>query len=1720
MLPTQTIYPQFEANQVLTKSHLNQLFNFLDEQNRLTRTNLIGIGIVCGLEVETAADGQSLTISHGCGITSQGYLVSMEDFTATHAEVYTVPEEVAYPVLYDNATQSNRFDLWELTDNGANGGSPLNAGFLSDKIVMVFVELLEEQLRNCSPNSCDDKGAEVVMSFKPLLIRKTDADTILAEVAALTGAGNNTDINNLITAYLALEEMRMPRVSVPYSAMISTADLVNSYRSILNRTFIEGQLRSNLLAAFDAFQILNNGLDRNIISNWAAPFAADDQVSFTDPHNYQYYYDFISDLMETYREIRLKGIDTLSLCCPNPDLFPRHLFLKEAEVGAVHERKYRHYFIPSPIHDHHQELAVEVRQLFERLIAQIQQAQFPVNVVSLQIQGRFDASIKITPSKLGPYPLSDKAIPYYYDVVSGSPALYELWNHALSKAGKANHNLSYHSDQYPGLTPSFITQPLLYDLEPYNFLRIEGHVGKNYQSVLSTLTYLKRNGRLAFDFVGIKTGSSPVTSILEQNFECHFQDLEAIYRTNMEELCCLLCKVILHFYDIEVFGQRGDETTPTNIPELLTCDENLTYTAGTFGFIFEAIYPQLKAQNFSFFANSNFSEFSYAPYFFIFYLIELKGLMEDTLSGFITNSQETFNEYYTYVELLGNALRALAPDDAQGPNFVQTEDLIDHIDAVLLACKKDVFDAITDEYNRRILNIQEQFLLGNYTRQHPGINHKAGVPIGGTFLVVYHGDDDPQRPITRPRSGRAFVSGFVTNEVGEPLIGVNVVNRQRGSSTLTDFDGRFEMVVTTLPSRLDISYTGYRSTRVWVTQAQQSFDIILQTGSAGNDLEDGIVIADFYLPYLCCSDCPPVQFVLSQPTIAPLNVVQDNPICSTDGTTFTVRCTVSGGTPPYQRDGVDIMGNFFEVILPSGTEGSVVVTDSTGEPFTVLIAEHVCDTPDPLVATPSDPICSPNNDTFTVTCVISGGTPPYTQDGIPVNGTSFQKNFPSGIGGTVDIVDSNGQSFPLVIQPHTCQTIELLSATFTTPICSPNNDEFSVTCTVSGGTAPYTQDGTPVSGSSFMKTYPSGDSGTIMITDSTGQNYPLAIPAHTCTQPCDLPCNGEFMTCRYIPWLTKPKDGQGNKINFVEIAQLSIIDERGVQIYDENLVPLFQNVVANAGELVSPGNYDALMTEFVNEVNNNISEKLGNNDSFFLKYVPDEGLIQFGYYACYQFNFEILIGIASSAGVFLEATHRYTTSGVSILYPNQAAPNIIPKFGCDIEFRCSGDPTQFNCRSEAIFELKISPGSSLASLELSNPSGIGIKEIYWLLDFARPPFFENTTTIESTIAGGYSPVSVLIIDSNDCWAFICDEVRTQQFDGNSGVITTPTTVDPLTVSAGNPVCAPNNESFRVDVSVSGGIPPYQHDQGDINGNTFSRSFPNGGSGTITVTDAEGTSASAAVSGHKCTGNTETPNDCKLPCDGIYVNCRFLPWIHKPKTAKQKYQYTTAEESKLILTNDKGEEILNEDLGQIIKKEINKVRTSITPGNYDRVMDNIAKAIMKFLADKLGTPPIFRIAYNKEEGVLQISHFACYTFDWKIAVKLAKDDKEFANLNYNYTQEGVSISSKGSSKKSSIKKFGCDVANLCNNKIVSQSCRSAIMYELNSKWEGKFLDLSLSISGEGGVKEVYWIVGNSTPFTGQGKKFRTAPKADSGPISVIIIDDKGCWAFFSDVYTKE
>jgi len=55
----------------------------------------------------------------------------------------------------------------------------------------------------------------------------------------------------------------------------------------------------------------------------------------------------------------------------------------------------------------------------------------------------------------------------------------------------------------------------------------------------------------------------------------------------------------------------------------------------------------------------------------------------------------------------------------------------------------------------------------------------------------------------------AQVSGSITDESGEPLIGVNIIEKGTSNGTITDFDGNYSLNVSSYPATLEFSYTGY-----------------------------------------------------------------------------------------------------------------------------------------------------------------------------------------------------------------------------------------------------------------------------------------------------------------------------------------------------------------------------------------------------------------------------------------------------------------------------------------------------------------------------------------------------------------------------------------------------------------------------------------------------------------------------------------------------------------------------------------------------------------------------------------------------------------------------------------------------------------------------------------------------------------------------------------------
>src|SRR5688572_609119 len=91
-------------------------------------------------------------------------------------------------------------------------------------------------------------------------------------------------------------------------------------------------------------------------------------------------------------------------------------------------------------------------------------------------------------------------------------------------------------------------------------------------------------------------------------------------------------------------------------------------------------------------------------------------------------------------------------------------------------------------------------------------------------------------------SAQSFqVNGKITDDQGESLIGVNVLNENSGNGTTTDFEGVFDLEATK-GDLIVVSYVGYTTQRIPVEGVDQNWSIVLQ---AGADVLDEIVVVGY-----------------------------------------------------------------------------------------------------------------------------------------------------------------------------------------------------------------------------------------------------------------------------------------------------------------------------------------------------------------------------------------------------------------------------------------------------------------------------------------------------------------------------------------------------------------------------------------------------------------------------------------------------------------------------------------------------------------------------------------------------------------------------------------------------------------------------------------------------------------------------------------------------------
>ncbi len=788
-----TEYSKFNANQVLTETQLNAFIDYFDDQDRLSRIGLIGVGIVCGFEITALYNAErtaasSITISQGAGVTTDGDYVQFFDLVAENLASKTFKYYKKFEddnAQYDRFlnSQGNTFDLWELyteetDDNTSLIEFPNN---IQDMAVVLYLEQYPKEDELCNKLTCDNQGTEQINNLKVLLIAADDLRSTLSKDTIYTN-------NNWFDLYEDLGFAAVSRDIIKLSDYATETDfnqLKKIYTSILEDTNLKTTLKTDLNT------ILNKSGKSNLPSNFDTLFSITKNNILED---FQYRYDLLKDIVATYNEIKELLLTINFHCCPNIGSFPKHLMLGSLNVNdAVHEL--RHQFYESAVIGESKENWWKLQSLLDRVVGLI------VNYKSLTTAD----TIKITPSVLIDK-LGNKAIPAYYNVTNN---FLTSWNFNKTQIFKQNTNLSYNTENL--LEHPAIKDPLQYSIDNFNFFRIEGIHGKNFRSALEEVIKQRDAYGLNFDVKVLKLSQYNTTLNLNE-YESMFRDLQFSLLLWQKDLSCTLslATTLLSSFSLddvggnvtvvpaasEVVASAASELTAESGLTAITTDRigsrtayntlldkysNTTYTKSLF--LEDAYYMVDNTKDiedsisketatigeiFSEILSENRSLSSAA---------EIKSALEDRISPIVDTDDWNLDldvkdiAINQPIELLANiyALSLKIPStlvdlsEAQVNAFNESLEkicalndqykakydtadisddlkkdiaiLITHLSAI--CCSGEKLDIVVNELNSRKAVILNQLQFKEYIKLHPGTRHLAGVPDGGTFIMAY-----------------------------------------------------------------------------------------------------------------------------------------------------------------------------------------------------------------------------------------------------------------------------------------------------------------------------------------------------------------------------------------------------------------------------------------------------------------------------------------------------------------------------------------------------------------------------------------------------------------------------------------------------------------------------------------------------------------------------------------------------------------------------------------------------------------------------------------------------------------------------------------------------------------------------------------------------------------------------------------------------------------------
>lgn len=1009
-------YPFFENNQVLTSTQLNELGAYLDQQTRMTRTCLVGIGALCGLKPSYDSVANKLIITEGTGVTSEGYLMSVGKCEFGKYRAYTLPMSVEYPPFMNPVT-TLQVPLWELLPAnyvpvGTEVVQNLDFTFVNGatpgqkKIVLYFFEITDVDNDSCLGTSCATTGAERTFVLRKLVASIDDVNIILAR----TGSTDLTytakfDLPDL----LSLKPLFNPTLAHSKDYFQFSQNFKTAAASVYKRISTDPKDLLNVLRqTYTIFEpilktIYNNSnpfLDTNIpnLAIWDKIMDGVNDVSGPSYFGIQYLYDFFRDLILAYNEFRDAAFRLMSDCCFKTDLFPKHLLLGEAiVVDPDRPSKYRNHFTSVPLSLDQRTAMEELKIYHIRMVLMVQM--FDVTFVHNPSTSVLP-TIRITPSFEKPGKLSQRSCPAYYKLNEVHPQLGTLervWSYPnifRNRDVGGQYPVVAYGNQSPnqGTPISPVETPLFYDQDQFTFLRAEGFLRWNHEDAIEQLETIKNNFDLPFNVVAVRLqGTATPDQIMER---CDFSDLRSQYTAQRNEFMCKMKRFFNHFFSK---GQKGEyivRSAPDFVKSLLATVPT-PGGAGNSSASFLSAYFTLPSQSAQSSSQSSLQSsmaqqsservasaqsVQYTPVstnsvsqelvawmtqlmYSLVPICETEKLLPEELADFEYGADTTDTDtsfILTYIEAVTQAnnckalFNMLIDQIIHSTRYRYTPEMyftlsqwvqeqLWFLNEFISDCQFRQLEAIycLKRYRVGFLQTNDPTLFSNFITRNPGVEHKAGVPYGGTLVLIY-----PGTPLNFSRKVKEqFALQF--QEIKNLTVRKELLRSMRGRTQAQNAE------LALVESQLCTLYEQQ------LTQPGRPFT----TGAAIStipiryiDIGQDNVIADMCLPYLTncnceCDDIPvPTSEDLNFPAIAMPAFYEyfcGDFAFAKDSNAHTTGCTSPAQVPIDVRPSINYAtGSFVDtmLVLKFVTNGATAVTtfdakDRAGSVSTITTAK-------------------------------------------------------------------------------------------------------------------------------------------------------------------------------------------------------------------------------------------------------------------------------------------------------------------------------------------------------------------------------------------------------------------------------------------------------------------------------------------------------------------------------------------------------------------------------------------------------------------------------------------------------------------------------------------------------------------------------------------------------------------------------------------------------------